>query len=205
MEIRTRPVGSWAMNAYALVCPATKQSVLIDPGADANTLQALLEGTTPIALLITHTHFDHIGALDEMRQRLNVPVMMYGEKTVGGGTTQVDRLLKDQDTIQVGQETLRVYHTPGHTDDMLCFGIAGDHQVIVGDTVFEGGPGKTTSSENFQTTLHTIRTIVLAWDDETICHPGHGPSFRLGDKRAIIESFVQKDHGNFFGDATWDM
>ena len=53
-----------------------------------------------------------------------------------------------------------------------------------------------------QTTLRTLRDVILAWPDETICYPGHGPSFRMGDKRPAIEGFLAKDHGPFFGDAT---
>jgi glyoxylase-like metal-dependent hydrolase (beta-lactamase superfamily II) len=88
---------------------------------------------------------------------------------------------------------------------MLCFDLVHDPRIIVGDTIFDGGPGKTWSAEDFMVTLYTLRTIVMAWDDNTICYPGHGPSFRLGDRREAIEAFLNKDHGNFFGDATWDL
>ena len=63
--------------------------------------------------------------------------------------------------------------------------------------------GNTRSSAAFQTTLHTLRAVVLAWPDDSICHAGHGPSFRLGDKRAAIEAFLARNHGDFHGDATW--
>ena len=56
VELRTRPVGSWKMNSYVLVCPHTHESVLIDPGADPATLTEMLAGTTPVAILLTHTH-----------------------------------------------------------------------------------------------------------------------------------------------------
>ena len=113
--------------------------------------------------------------------------------------------MNDGDIVQVGEHQLRVYYAPGHIDDQICFYILDDHRVIVGDTIFEGGPGKTWSAAGFQTTLQTLRRVVLPWPDDAVCYPGHGPHFRLGDKRPFIQAFVQKDHGHFFGDATWEM
>lgn len=205
MEIRTQPVGAWAMNTYILVCPTSRQSVLIDPGAEPTVLRELLEETVPQAILITHTHSDHIGALDEMRTRLGVPVMAHPGPHVSGVTLHADRWLQQDDLIDVGEYRLKVYATPGHTEDMVCFEIEHESRMFVGDTIFEGGPGRTATSENFLITLYTLQTVVLAWPDDMICYPGHGPSFRLGDKRAAIESFLSKDHKDFFGDASWDM
>jgi glyoxylase-like metal-dependent hydrolase (beta-lactamase superfamily II) len=203
LELRHRQVGPWPMNTYALIDPATHQSVLFDPGADPEKLMELLDGSTPIAILLTHTHGDHVGALAEMRQRLGVPVMVHSNAQQKGITAE--RWLAAGDTVTVGAYTLRVYYAPGHIDDQICFAIQNDHRVIVGDTIFEGGPGRTGSPEAFRTTLNTLRTVVLPWPDETICYPGHGPSFRLGDIRPAVEAFMKKDHGDFHGDAEWGM
>lgn len=205
MELRTRPVGVFQMNTYVLICPLTRESVLFDPGAEPEVLLELLQGSTPTAIILTHTHRDHIGALDEMRTRLNVPLLSHPGPHSEGVRLHANRWLNNGDIVQVGQYWLHVYHTPGHSADMLSFAIDHDNRILVGDTLFDGGPGKTRSVEDFRTTLHTLRTIVLAWPDETICYPGHGPAFRLGDRRAAIEDFTSRDHGDFFGDATWDM
>jgi len=205
LEVRTNEVGPWPMNTYVLTCPNTAQSVLIDPGAEPDTLQEMLADSTPIAILLTHTHQDHFFALEEMYARLGVPLMAHTNAHLDGMGLNVDRQLDMGDLVQVGDYNLRVYYAPGHIDDQICFYLDGDARAIVGDTIFEGGPGKTWSAAGFKTTLQTLQNVILPWPDDTICYPGHGPSFRLGDNREEIERFLKKDHGDFFGDATWDM
>lgn len=202
-RLKTAQVGRWGMNTYVLVCPATQASVLIDPGADPDTLSEMLADTQPQAILLTHTHGDHVGALAEMRRRLQVPVVAHP-----GPHSQdpnANHWLNHGDTYHLGEQTLHVYHTPGHIGDQICFALANDPRIIVGDTIFAGGPGKTWSAEGFQTTLQTLRDVVLGWPDDSICYPGHGPNFVLGNKRAAIEAFLARAHPpGFFGDATWE-
>lgn len=203
LQLHHRQVGPWPMNTYALICPTTGASVLFDPGADPDTLASMVADSKPVAILLTHSHPDHVGALAEMRKRLGVPLMAHANLAERG--IQSDQTLADGDYVQVGNHRLRVYYTPGHINDQICFAIENDPRIIVGDTIFAGGPGKTWSMEGFQTTLQSLRTVVLQWPDESICYPGHGPSFRLGDIRAGIQAFVEKDHGAFFGDAEWPI
>jgi hydroxyacylglutathione hydrolase len=206
IELLTAQVGPWGMNTYVLVCKETGESVLIDPGDDPDDL-ALMLGRHGSGGDFAHAyHIDHIGALDEMRKRLQVPVYGNdGPHEPGGKDIAADRWLRDGDIVRLGNHNLQVIYTPGHIGDQICFQIVDDPRIVVGDTVFDGGPGRTWSSAGFQETLETLRNIVLGWPDETVCYPGHGPAFTLGDRRAEIERFLAKDHGDFFGDATWDM
>lgn len=205
LELRIRQVGPWGMNSHGLVCSSTGESILVDPGAEPDKLAAMLDSSQPQAIIVTHSHGDHVGALAEMRARLRVPIMAHPDAWVGDVGVPVDEPLAHGQRLSVGAHTLRVYHTPGHTDDQICVAVESDHRVVVGDTIFEGGPGKTWSSQGFQVTLGTLRDIVLPWPDTAVLYPGHGPSFRLGDQRPAIEAFLRKDHGHFFGDATWGM
>lgn len=205
IELRTRQVGPWPMNTYALVNLNTRQSILIDPGADPETLRAMIADTTPIAVVLTHSHADHLGALEPMLELLDVPLLCHAGPHVNNLELAADRELKHGDTIMLGDVPIEIIATPGHTADMLSLRVSNDPRIVVGDTIFEGGPGRTWSATDFQTTLDTLRTIILEWPDATLCYPGHGPAFRLGDQRAAIERFVQHDHGAFFGDAAWEL
>ncbi|MFH2218761.1 MAG: MBL fold metallo-hydrolase [Pseudomonadota bacterium] len=205
LKLRIRQVGPWGVNAYALVCPDTRKSVLIDPGANPAALAEMLAESDPAAILLTHSHADHLGALAEMRKRLKVPLMAHPGPHAGVMRLNADHKLTHGSTVNVGNHNIRVYHTPGHSPDQISLVTARHDRAIVGDTIFEGGPGKTWSAEEFQITRNTLRDIVLPWPDEIVCYPGHGPSFRLGDRRKDIEAFLKKDHGHFFGDATWGM
>ena len=203
VELCSRQVGPWPLNTYALVCPQSRHSVLIDPGDEPEVLSQMLEGTRPQAILVTHAHPDHIGALNTMRRMLDVPVLAH--PGVGTGPFEADQWLSHGDLVAVGQHALRVYYTPGHTPDHLSFGIEADHRIIVGDSIFEGGPGRTGCTADFQRTIDTLKQVILAWPDEFTCHPGHGASFGVGSVRPAIERFLAKDHGAFYGDAVWDM
>ncbi len=210
--LKTDHVGPWGMNTYALICPNTNESVLFDPGADSDKLLAMLGDSKPLAILLTHTHADHVGALAEMREKLDVPVYVHPgqpdapdpDPIFKAEDSKADHFLNHGDTFKVGAHTLNIYHAPGHIHNQICYAIEGDNRIIVGDTIFEGGPGKTWTPQGFQTTLNTLREVVLPWPDDTVCYPGHGPHFVLGQQRAAIEAFLAKDHpADFCGDATW--
>ena len=205
LKIRTCQVGPWGLNAYALVCSESRKSVLIDPGADPEALERLLAESDPVAIVLTHTHSDHTGSLAEMRKRLRVPVMAHPGDETHRQNLDADQWLHHGSTVDVGIHQIHVYHTPGHSADQISLMVEDPPAAMVGDTIFQGGPGKTWSAEEFRITLETLRKIVLSWPDETLCYPGHGPGFCLGDMRKHIENFLNKDHGSFFGDATWDM
>lgn len=203
-EVRTATVGPWPMNAYALVCPEQRVSALVDPGAEPERLLALLQGTRPSLIILTHTHADHVGALAHVRAHLRVPLLAHAGPHHHDLALELDRTLADGDEFALGAGRLRVYAAPGHCADQICLRDLGGTSILVGDTIFAGGPGRTWSPEGFQTTLRTLREVVLPWPDTAHCYPGHGSSFSLGAVRAQVVAFCERDHPvDFFGHAAW--
>ena len=201
--LKSTQVGPWPMNTYVLICPDTGQSVLIDPGADPETLVEMLGDSSPIAILLTHAHYDHIGALDEMKGQLQVPIYIHPADSHMG--VEADAWFADGETFTVGHHTLKQIHTPGHTHGMITLMLP-DQRAIVGDTIFKGGPGRTWAPHYFKVTMETLQNIVFQWPDETECFPGHGPSFRIGEERTAFEAFVKRGYPtDLRGDVTWEM
>jgi glyoxylase-like metal-dependent hydrolase (beta-lactamase superfamily II) len=196
-------VGPWPMNCYIVICETTRVSAIIDPGADAETILAQTTGTRVEHILITHGHPDHLGALAEIKMVTGAPIYIRPADAQKFGVA-FDIPLQDGQHIAVGALRLRAIHTPGHTPGATCFDL-GDGRVIVGDTIFVGGPGKTWSPKEFAAQMHTLQTIVFTWPDETVFYPGHGPAGKIGIERPAFEAFTA--HGwpaDLFGDVTWE-
>jgi glyoxylase-like metal-dependent hydrolase (beta-lactamase superfamily II) len=191
------------MNTYAVVCKETQISAIIDPGADADEILAMVEGTKVDKILLTHGHPDHVGALEEVKKATNAPVYLHpadGEKF----EIPYDVSLEGLKTIEVGRQQIRIYHTPGHTPGQTCFDI-GENRVVVGDTLFVNGPGHTETPEDFTTTIETIQKVIFHWPGGTEFFPGHGPSGKLEDERPVIEAFIEKGwSSDLHGDVTWE-
>lgn len=197
-------VGPWPMNSYIVVCPETKTSVIIDPGANADALLKQIDGTNVSAILLTHGHPDHVGALDEVKQQTQAPVYLHPADASHFGIV-FDIALKDGDQIQIGNSSLQVIYTPGHTPGQCSFDL-GDGRIIVGDTVFVGGPGRTWSSADFALTIDTMKNTVFQWPDETIFYPGHGPAGKIGTERPAFEQFTARGWADTcYGDVSWEL
>lgn len=201
VQIDKMELGPFGTNAYILISRETGDSLVIDAPAEASKILERLEGTHPRYILMTHDHLDHVGALSRLKSALNVPVAAHAADTRNLPVSP-DLLLKDGDEVIFGNIHLTVIHTPGHTPGSLCFRTG--NVLISGDTLFPGGPGKTSSPANLRQIIQSITTKLFELPDDTVVHPGHGESTVLEKEKKAFEVFSSRPHDpNLCGDVLW--
>ncbi len=200
MIVKTLEVGALATNCYIVGCEKTKEAAIIDPGDEAGRiLDAVREAGLKVThVLLTHAHFDHIGAADEVVKASGAPLALHhGDLPVlraGGGAllfdfqpppipARVTSLAAGQE-IAVGELTLRVLHTPGHSPGHVTFYVPAENALFDGDVLFAGGIGRTDMpGGSFEELIHSISEQLMTLPDETVVHPGHGPATTIGRER----------------------
>jgi glyoxylase-like metal-dependent hydrolase (beta-lactamase superfamily II) len=193
--------GAIVSNAYLVVCQHTGDSVLIDAPGEAGVILKQIEGTNLKYILLTHGHFDHIGALVELKSRLRVPVAGHPLEAVSI-PVPLDTELEDGNIVSFGDIYLEVLHTPGHTPGSVCF--LTDKYLISGDTIFPGGPGATRSPDNLRQIIRSITEKIFVLPDETEVYPGHGDSTILKKEKDEFAIFSSRTHRpDLCGDVLW--
>ncbi len=201
IEIIRMELGPWGTNAYVVVCHATDECLLVDAPGEADKILTQLTGTKPKYIVITHSHIDHIGALEELKSKLKIPVAVH-PADASGLPLKPDMELKDGNALKIGKLNIKVLHTPGHTPGSLCF-LTGRH-LISGDTIFPGGPGKTGSPSDFKQIVKSIQSKLFALPDDTQVYPGHGEPTVLGKEKKEFAAFASKSHDpGLCGDVLW--
>ena len=157
-------VGPYDTNCYLLTCPISGESIIVDPAAEGERILREVEGTTVKYILLTHAHMDHVGALAEVQETTGAPLGVH-PADARRFRVNADFHLGDGDVLGWGDCQLPVVHTPGHTPGSICLIL--DERVLVGDTVFPGGPGHSESPEAFEQILATLQETVFTWSDET--------------------------------------
>ena len=194
-------VGPWPMNCYLVRCQATGEVAIVDPGADAETILAAVGSARVRCILVTHGHPDHVGALETVREAVGAPVGIHPADADAWGV-QADFPLLDGTRVEIGNCTVTVFHVPGHTPGSVCLRLNG--RVLVGDTIFAGGPGHTDSPEELILSLKSLSRTVFTWGDETELCPGHGDSTTVGAERSAFERFLAEARpSDLCGDVTW--
>ncbi len=201
LRIDRLQLGSFGTNAYILTCRKTGDSVLVDAPGEAGKILENLKGTNPKYILLTHSHWDHTGALTQLRSGLGIPLAAHAADA-GRLSAAPEIMLDGGDTVTFGDIRLKVLHTPGHTPGSLCFK-TGDY-LISGDTIFPGGPGKTDTPADFERIIESITNRIMTLDDSTRIFPGHGEATMLKKEREAFAVFSSKQHApGMHGDANW--
>jgi len=201
LQIERLQLGPFGTNAYVLTCQQTKDSAVVDAPAEASKIIESLKGTNPRYILLTHSHMDHIGALSELRSKLRIPLAAH-VADAGVLSPPPEIQLNDGDTVSFGNIKLEVRHTPGHTPGSLCFKTG--KYLLAGDTIFPGGPGKTSSTANFQQIIKSITSQIFLLDDDTQVYPGHGDSTVLKKEKEEFAVFSSRPHNpTLCGDVLW--
>ncbi len=162
-------VGRMENFVYLLEEPLSREGLVVDSGWEIEPiLEAAERERTRIRYVVaTHGHFDHTMTLHELAERCGAEVLIHE-----GSSLEGDRRLRDDDQIAVGKESVKVIHTPGHTEDSIC--LYDGKNLLTGDTLFIGGWGRTDlpggSAEKLFTSLHGL---VMKLPGRTVIYPGH--------------------------------
>jgi hydroxyacylglutathione hydrolase len=186
-------VGRWSVNCYLIT--GGGEIVIVDPGDDPDAILRGITtlGATPVAILNTHAHFDHVGAVAALKRQYGVPFLLHrgdrrlltqanlyrslaGDRSVIE-TPIVDRFVQDGDRIPVGAVSIDVLHTPGHTQGSVCLSIGGN--LLSGDTLFRDGCGRTDLPGGDAEQLAGSLARLSALDGSLTLMPGHGESCSL--------------------------
>lgn len=195
----TLVVGPLQCNCVILGCATTREAVVIDPGDEADRILATLEKNQLKLkyILHTHAHFDHIGATKELQAATNAPPCLhladqqiYENLPLQGkmfgfqfeAAPAIQKFLEHGESVKFGTHQLEVIHTPGHSPGGVCFRLEqSDQHLFSGDSLFAQSVGRTDLwGADHDTLIHSIKDRILTLDDDTLVHPGHGPSTKVG-------------------------
>ncbi|HVK39813.1 MAG TPA: MBL fold metallo-hydrolase [Candidatus Kapabacteria bacterium] len=203
LQIHAYESGPVATFGYLVIDDATRDALIVDApfGVTAElTLDAQREGVTPSALVLTHTHWDHVGDAAELKRRYP-EMLVYVHRdddyrlvdpmkhTVWPLPFEVeslsaDRYLAHGDTVAVGGIALTVLHTPGHTEGGICLYSVEHSSIFVGDTLFAGSVGRTDlPGGNWETLRTSIASHLMTLPDDVAVYAGHGETTTIGVER----------------------
>ena len=199
IRVETIPLGMLGTNCYFLVNQKNKSSLIIDPGGESSRILHLHEkmGITPEMILLTHGHYDHIGALADLVKQTDAKVFIHNDDAemlsdnhqslacllgLSMEPVEPDGLLREGSDLIFSDLRIRILHTPGHTPGSVCFLI--EHILFAGDTLFRNSIGRSdfpgSSTEDL---FLSIRDKLLTLPDETIVLSGHGMHTTVGHER----------------------
>ncbi len=199
-------------NCSLVWCDKTNKAAVIDPGGEAEKIMALVEkkGVELERILITHAHFDHVGAAADVAEQFNIPIegphlddkflvdalprqgAMFGYQSVRAFTPTT--CLGDGDKVRIGDSTLDVLHCPGHTPGHIAFYSKEAKVAFVGDVIFKGSVGRTDFDRGDHNALiNSIKQKLFPLGNDVVFIPGHGDESTFGEER-LHNPFLQNNH-----------
>jgi hydroxyacylglutathione hydrolase len=206
IELQRRTFGSYQTNSYLLINVESSDAILVDAPAEAERILAWIKPFDVKKIVLTHAHVDHTGALEAVRRSLDVPVAIH-PADIEEFNLEAEKTLEHGDTIPLGEARLDIEHIPGHTQGSIALKAIDQDDfkfAVVGDAIFPGGPGHTTSPNTLRQSLDSLEQTVFTWPDNIELHPGHGDSTTVGDERAAFEAFRARPlPPDLYGDVLW--
>lgn len=192
-------VGAFQENTYLVVDPATQRAILVDPGAEPDTVIGMVEqsGAALEGIWLTHAHLDHVGAVAGVKRRWDVPVHLHpadlplyerAERQAAAyglpfeQPAPPERTLAEGQLLELGALRFTVHHTPGHAPGHVVF--LGHGVMLGGDLLFAGSIGRTDLPLSDPAAMQGSLERVAEFPEGTIVHPGHGPATTIGEERA---------------------
>ncbi|RLL48081.1 MBL fold metallo-hydrolase [Oceanobacillus piezotolerans] len=191
MEVHSLPVGPIGTNCYLIV--KEREVLIVDPGGEPNKIIRFIEnnGYQPMAILLTHAHFDHIGAVDELRSKYAVEVYIHeteqdwlSDPKLNGSYAFIGKeiVVRDADQLfnegelKIGGFSFQVAHTPGHSPGSVSFIFSNEEFIIGGDVLFREGIGRTDLINGDIKQLQlSIKEHFYTLPENYKVYPGHGP------------------------------
>lgn len=201
IKILQLPLGPLQTNCYLLGCEETMQAAIIDPSWNGRAIAATADeqGWEVTHILLTHSHFDHIGGLADLKLATQATIYIHSEAipmmqtaTMQAALYQMhipappppDEMLQEGQIIQVGKCALHVLYTPGHAPGHVSFYSAEHGVLFSGDVLFQNSIGRTDlPGGDYDTLIRTIQRELLSLPDETHVLSGHGPATTIGEER----------------------
>jgi hydroxyacylglutathione hydrolase len=202
LDVEMLTVGAVAENCFLLRREGSDRLLVVDPGEEEERILAAIEatGAQVEAILITHCHFDHIGAVAPVARATGAPVycpeievplladIMAFVPWEGFGpyeSYQADHTVKGGETLELAGLELDVLFTPGHSPGHVTYAVRGENAIFSGDVLFQGSVGRTDlPGADGPTLMASLGTLLETFPDETVVHPGHMGLTTIGAERA---------------------